>query len=928
MVDVLVRARAEGMSAFGEAEGGLNKLAKAGLATAAVLGGAMVAGLGESVKAAADFQGQMTELVTGAGEVKDNLNLVSTGILKMAGDVGQSASSLASGMYMIESAGFHGADGLKVLQSAAEGAKVGNSDLATTADAVTTVLKDYHMAAGQATDATNFLVAVVSQGKTHMQDLAGSLAAILPTASALGVPLDQIGGGMATLTARGVPAADAATYLRFTLSALAAETPKGAKALQGIGLTSKEVGDTLTKQGLLPALQLIQEHLSKKFPQGGAAMFAVLKDITGGTRGLGAALGLTGENLATFEEATAKVSAQIKDGKGQVIGWDEVQGDFNQKMDRLKYGMQAASITLATALLPYVAQLADLVSSKVFPALERFGTALTNVTNALQHGGGAYGAVVAFLTTLGVNFQTAHTAAGDFSAGLSGLGLVAQKTGDTVKGFAGFVGELNKLGLLVPILSGIAAGWLAWNVVLIVNNIQLAINAALAGGPGLVAFLIRVVAATAAMGPLNVVTALWNLLLNLNPIGLVIIGIALLIAGIVLLITHWNQVIAVVTIVWTWIQNVVGANNLLGEALRAILGPIAFVITHWNDVITVVRDVIGWLGHAGDTFNWLGTQAHSLVDAIGSAFSTIGTHVHDGLKSARDTIVSFLNMADNIPLLGGILSLQGLTAANVPGFAQGGVVPGPLGAGDVVAAMLSPGEVVLNRSAVAQLGGAAAANALNKMGAGPDMTPGTWGGQCVVFVEALTGAHFPVAYASQMSAYVNDSSEAAGTVGVSTIPPYGHTWMNLGNGQVIDSNWVGNQTIGIHALSDIPNVVGDIRGLSVSGLPAAAIGMLDLPGQLKKAIASAVGGLGGWQGAVAKGLLEAAVPGLAKKFDAGGWLQPGATMAYNGTGQPEQVLPAGASAGMDDTNEILAAIHALLDQRLSRPTMNTRAYGS
>ena len=66
-------------------------------------------------------------------------------------------------------------------------------------------------------------------------------------------------------------------------------------------------------------------------------MFATLKEITGGTRGLGAALGLTGDNLAAFEAATQSVAAQIAAGKGQVIGWELTQKDFNTQMDKAKF---------------------------------------------------------------------------------------------------------------------------------------------------------------------------------------------------------------------------------------------------------------------------------------------------------------------------------------------------------------------------------------------------------------------------------------------------------------------------------------------------------------------------------------------------------------------------------------------------------------
>src|SRR5690348_1221802 len=83
---------------------------------AGVAAGAVVAAgigiAGASVAMAADFQESMTQLVTGAGESKANLQAVSDGILGIARDTGTSTSQLAQGMYMVESAGYHGAAGL------------------------------------------------------------------------------------------------------------------------------------------------------------------------------------------------------------------------------------------------------------------------------------------------------------------------------------------------------------------------------------------------------------------------------------------------------------------------------------------------------------------------------------------------------------------------------------------------------------------------------------------------------------------------------------------------------------------------------------------------------------------------------------------------------------------------------------------------
>lgn len=514
----------------GKINGVIGTMAKFGVALAAIGVVAVVGGLVYAAKAAGDFQSKMTGLVTGAGESKDAIGLVSKGILDMAGQVGQSAGSLADGMFMIESAGYRGAAGLNVLKNAAEGAKVGNAQLATVADAVTTVLADYHMGAEGAADATNFLVAVVKQGKTHMEDLAGSLAHVLPFASALHVPLDQIGGAMATMTAKGIPAADAATYLRFTMSALANETPKGAKALQEIGLTSKKVGQVLQNEGLLPALKLIQDHLAKKFPKGGTDMVAALGNIVGGTRGLGAALQLTGMNLNDFISATANVSKAIKEGKGHVIGWADVQKDLNFQVDAGKAAFEAAGIKLGTKLLPGLTQLMGAVVPMI-PKLADMGSAFLDkvVPPAEQF--------AHWLGSLRPDFQKAF----------------------------------DIFSTLKPYLVDVGAAWIIWNVALAVTK-ALSVASMIMG---IVGSLITMISTQ------GLATSAWymlNLAMDANPIGLVIIAVALVAAGLIYAYQHSETFRNFVNALWddlkrfaSWLADNLGPIlSTIGDALGAV----------------------------------------------------------------------------------------------------------------------------------------------------------------------------------------------------------------------------------------------------------------------------------------------------------------------------------------------------------------------
>jgi TP901 family phage tail tape measure protein len=389
---------------MGIARGELDKLEKkhtstsqvlaktGGLAMAAIAGGAAAVGVA-SVKMAGDFQESMTSLVTGAGESQANIKKVSDGILAMAPKVGESTSQLASGMYMIESAGYHGASGLNVLQAAAEGAKVGSADLGTVADAVTTALNDYKLPASQAATVTSQLVATVAAGKTHMQDLAGALASVLPAASAANISLGQVLGAMATMTSKGTPAADAATYLRQTILQLSNPSAKAATEMKGLGLNAVDISSHLGERGLTGTLKILTDAIQAKMGPAGTVMIDALQksagkttdfqkvlanlppaqqtfigalaDMVGGTKSMQAALELTGASADTFQGNVKTISTTTADAKGNVQGWSDVQKDFNQKLAEAKASVEVMAIKLGTQLIPVIENVVKWVGQAV-----------------------------------------------------------------------------------------------------------------------------------------------------------------------------------------------------------------------------------------------------------------------------------------------------------------------------------------------------------------------------------------------------------------------------------------------------------------------------------------------------------------------------------------------------------------------------------
>lgn len=402
-----------------EAEGGGNMRRLGGVAKAALLGVGIAAGVAavKTVHMAADFQTQMTRVRTGAGEAAKNMDLVSNGVLRMAGQVGESTKDLTSGLYMVESAGYHGSDALKVLKTSAQGAKVGAADLATVTDAVTTAMNAYKLGAGDTVQVMNALVGTEAEGKTNLEALAGSMSGILPVAAAAHVKLNEVLGAMATMTSQGTDARVAATYLRQTIGNLANPTAKASATMKGLGLSSVEVQKSLGKNGLASTLTMLTDAIKTKMGPGGTVLIdslqkaakkgkdfqsqlqkmtptqktyiGALAQMVGGTKSMMGALQLTGPHMETFKKNVDGIGEHVREGGKKVEGWSDVQKTFNQRMAEFKGSAEAIGIAIGRKLLPYATEFVGWLSKGLRflqshnGYLKTFGVILAGVTIGL-----------------------------------------------------------------------------------------------------------------------------------------------------------------------------------------------------------------------------------------------------------------------------------------------------------------------------------------------------------------------------------------------------------------------------------------------------------------------------------------------------------------------------------------------------------------
>src|SRR6266704_5718182 len=347
---------------------GFEQLAVAALKVIAIFGLIAVAvgiAIGVmAVKAAADFQQGLNRLVTGAGDVTDNMNLMGESILGVSTATGVLTDKLLPAMYQIISAGQRGAEAENTLGVAARGAVAEQANVVDVAKALTTAMTDYGTAQFNATQFMNGYTRAVQLGKLSLEQLSTSMWPLLPLAKNLGIHFQDVAAAMSTMTNAGVPVERAATSLRFMFQSLENPTKKATTAMTDFGLNTVAVADEM-KKSLPGALQMIYDAAKKAGPEGSVPFNRAISDMVGGQRSLATFLALTGGHMKAFKDNAAAIAASMRGGAGDVAGWALAQTNFNVIWDKTVALLQAGAIKLGLLLLPALGQLLSIVPTVV-----------------------------------------------------------------------------------------------------------------------------------------------------------------------------------------------------------------------------------------------------------------------------------------------------------------------------------------------------------------------------------------------------------------------------------------------------------------------------------------------------------------------------------------------------------------------------------
>jgi TP901 family phage tail tape measure protein len=208
-----------------------------------------------------------------------------------------SQTQLLTAAYDVASSGFaNAADNTKVLEAAAKGATGGLSDINTVGNAVTSVLNAYGKSADEAASLVDGFIQTQNDGKIILNEYAGYIGKLAPTAKAAGVGINEMNAAIATITAQGVPVEATFTGLNQALVSILKPSQEAEELAKSLGIQFNEAG--LRAKGFGGLLEEVKTKTGGSTTQ--------LVKLFGSVDALKAVLPLVNDDLVKYNQNVVK----------------------------------------------------------------------------------------------------------------------------------------------------------------------------------------------------------------------------------------------------------------------------------------------------------------------------------------------------------------------------------------------------------------------------------------------------------------------------------------------------------------------------------------------------------------------------------------------------------------------------------------------
>ena len=229
---------------------------------------------------------------------------------------------LLAASYDVASAGFgETAQLTDVLKASQLGATGGFSDLATVADATTSVLNSYGLESDKAAKLIDGFIQTQNDGKIVVDQYAKQIGRIAPIASGAGIGIEELNAAISSVTAAGVPVESTFAGLRQVIASIQKPTSEASKIAEKLGIDFSAAA--LNSKGLSGVLEDIVAN--------GGASAENLSKLFGSVEALTAIQPLLNDGLVSFNKNLEnQAKAQDVAAKAAFQAQNTIQGQLQR----------------------------------------------------------------------------------------------------------------------------------------------------------------------------------------------------------------------------------------------------------------------------------------------------------------------------------------------------------------------------------------------------------------------------------------------------------------------------------------------------------------------------------------------------------------------------------------------------------------------
>ncbi|OFU31407.1 hypothetical protein HMPREF3075_09045 [Clostridium sp. HMSC19B11] len=269
------------------------------------------AGLVSASKAGAEFETAMTKTSTMFGDTKVDTENLNNKVLELSKNTGIVATQIGESLYNALSSGIpvtkDMGSAMDFMTKNAKLSKAGFTDIDTALTATAKVLNAYKMDVSETDRVHKVMMQTQNKGITTVGELGATLAQVTPTASAMSFSFEQVGASLANMTAQGTPTAQATTQLNSLLAELGKTGTVANKSLLDATKGTKYAGKSFKElmQAGVPLNEILNlmDGSAKKNKKS-------LIDMFGSIEAGKAALALSGQNSEQYTNNLKAMSTQ------------------------------------------------------------------------------------------------------------------------------------------------------------------------------------------------------------------------------------------------------------------------------------------------------------------------------------------------------------------------------------------------------------------------------------------------------------------------------------------------------------------------------------------------------------------------------------------------------------------------------------------